>query len=434
MEYNAIELLSQYIRIDTTNPPGNEAPAAKFFEEILKREGISFKTYESSPNRASIRGIIQGKGKHKPLLLMSHMDVVPADKTEWSFDPFGGEVIDGHICGRGTLDTKGLGIMQLMVFLELKEKAAQLNRDVIFLAVADEETGGSEGAGYLMENHFDDFDAGLVINEGGFGIEDMIPGTPVMMISSSEKGICWLRLKRKGIPGHGSAPHDQNPLERLILALDKLMKERGGIEIVPVVGDYFANMAKGWDFLSPYLENRDPEVLVKILLETGLHSIPQIGAMVKNTISVNKMSAGIKTNVIPGYAEAEIDVRLLPGQDVSETINRIKTILDDDQIEIEIITSCNASESPNDSDYYRLISDCMEKHYENTIVTPFLLSGTTDSRFFRERGIDSYGILPVLMKQESVSSIHGIDEKIKTSEFLKGIDVLRDIVSAICLD
>jgi len=168
MSNEAVELLSSYIRLDTTNPPGNEHIAADFFARKLKGEGIDYRVYESKPGRQSIRAVIKGSGQREPLILLHHMDVIAAKRNEWSFDPFGGEIIDGYICGRGALDTKSLGIMQLLSILDVQHSKAALNRDLVFLATADEESGADCGVEYLLREHPADFPAGLVLNEGSY--------------------------------------------------------------------------------------------------------------------------------------------------------------------------------------------------------------------------------------------------------------------------
>ncbi len=223
---------------------------------------------------------------------MHHSDVVPAEKSEWSFDPFGGEIKDGHVCGRGALDTKGLGIMELAAFLAAKREGVKLSRDLIFLACADEEMGGDWGAGWIIENHYDKIKGSLVINEGGIAIGDLIAGKELHMIATGEKGLCWLELVRTGPPGHGSTPHGQNALEKLNLAVSRVLSEKIPYVVKPAVAEYFKNLASGWDFLKPYKDDGKPETLIKLMTDLGLIQNPQLAALLKNTISLNVMKAG----------------------------------------------------------------------------------------------------------------------------------------------
>jgi acetylornithine deacetylase/succinyl-diaminopimelate desuccinylase-like protein len=432
MEDEAVKLLSRYIQINTTNPPGNEDKAVQLFVDIFDREGIEYRIYETESQRKSIRAVLGGSGKREPIILLNHMDVVPANADEWSFDPFGGEIRDGYINGRGALDMKGLGIMELMAFLAMRREGIALNRDLIFLATADEETGGSQGMGYLLENHPDDFRADLVINEGGFGITNILPDRPVVMIASAEKGVCWLKLTRKGLPGHGSMPHGENALERMLQAFQRLLSEGTPIKIAPPVAAYFKNLAAGWEFLKPYQQDGREETLVRILKESGLIAMPQINAMVRNTMSLNVMHAGVKTNVIPSLAEAELDIRLLPGQEVDDFIEYVREKLADGEIAIEPITINRASESPIDTEYFVTILDVIRERFPDAVLTQSVLMGTSDSRFFRERGIASYGVCPIVVPLDHIKMVHGIDERISVDNLITGTEVLTEIVRRIC--
>ena len=432
MAHESIDLLSRYIRIDTTNPPGREAPAAQFFAEIMDKEGIGYKTYEPEPGRVSLRAVIPGSGEKGPLILLNHMDVVPAEADQWSFDPFGGEVRDGFVCGRGALDMKGQGVMELLAFLDIKRRDVKPDRDLIFLAVADEETGGANGVQYLLEYHPEDLQADLVLNEGGFGVTGLLPAGPVLMISPAEKGVCWLKLTRTGPPGHGSVPHGENALEKMTQALSGFLARETPMTITPIVAEYFKRLGRGWDFLRPYLEDENPETLIRILTESGLLAMPQISAMLKNTTSLTVMSSGIKTNVIPSQVEAHLDNRLLPGQDVDEFIESVKKGLEDDQILIETITTTEASESPIDSEYFLLLEKICGECFPDAVMAPSLLFGTSDSRFFRMKGIPSYGVCPILVSLDDIKMVHGIDEKISVENMIKGTEVFTRIVRGFC--
>ncbi len=431
-EHEAVSLLSQYLCINTSNPPGNETAAAEFYTSILEQEGIEYKTYEAEPGRLSVRALLRGSGKKGAIILLNHMDVVPADPSEWSFDPFGGEIRDGFVCGRGALDMKGLGIMELMAFLAMKRGGAELDRDLIFLAVADEEALGYQGVKFLLEKHPGDFKADLVINEGGFGITSMLSTGPLVMISSGEKGPCWLTLKRSGRPGHGSMPHGDNALQRMIDALQRLTREPQPVTIIPLVSEYFRTIAPGMEILKPFAGDGKESTLIRVLKESGLAGVPQISAMVRNTISVNMLSAGVKTNVIPDSAQAEVDIRLLPGQGIEEMVALVKSALDDDAIEIDSSRATGASESPIDNEYFAIIKSVMQESFPGSIVTPFLMAGTSDSRFFRKIGVPSYGVFPALIPMEHINKIHGIDEMLSVENLIRGSEIMTGLVRRLC--
>ena len=428
----ATELLSRYLRLDTANPPGNEHLAAGFFADIFINAGISYRLYESRPGRVSIRAEIKGSGQEGPIILLHHTDVIAAGREEWSFDPFGGEIIDGHICGRGALDTKSLGIMQLLSFLEVKQKGLPLKRDLIFLATADEESGADCGVEYLLREHPEEFRATLVLNEGSYVTEGVVPERLLAMISPGEKGPCWMRLKRRGQAGHGSTPHGLNPLERLSAAVNRLLDYNDQPRVTPIVEEYFRRMSQTWDFLGPYMEDGREETLLKIIEENGLLSVPQVNAMLRNTVSLNSLHGGNRVNVIPSYAEAEVDTRLLPGQDIEAWIAHVKKQLADDEIQIEFIMKGEGNASTMDTQAYRTIEAALLDNYPGAIAAPYLMLGTTDSRFFREKGVVSYGFCPAVIPADHLKSIHGSDEKIGVESMNKGVEVYKDIIIKLC--
>ncbi len=431
MKNEAVDLLSGYIRINTSNPPGNEAAGAAFLAEIMKPEGIEHRIYEAAPGRASLRAVIPGTGSGKPVVLLNHIDVVPADPAEWSFAPFGGEVRDDCVCGRGALDMKGQAVMQLLSFLNLKRSGAPFERDVVFLAVADEEQGGGLGAEYLWKNHPDACRAEVVLNEGGFGITGLTPSGPLMMISTAEKGICWLKLTRQGPPGHASLPHGQNALEKLTQALARLLSHTEAPIVSSIAAEYFKNLGRGISLLEPFVKDSRAETLVSILETSGLLGLPQIAALVRNTISLTTMKSGNKTNVIPDRAVAELDIRLVPGQDVASLVDSVRQRLGDDEIRVEIIQSSTASESPSQNGMYGLIHDICRKHFPDSIITPSLLFGASDSRFFRKQGVPSYGVCPALISMDEVNMVHGVDERISVENLTRGARVYSEITAGL---
>ncbi len=290
---NAIQTLQDYIRIDTSNPPGNTSKTADFLTAIFQREGIPVERYESAPGKVIIVARLKGSGAHKAILLENHMDVVPADKSRWPHDPFGGQLIDGEIWGRGSVDMKGLGVIQLYAFLELKRQHVPLDRDVIFMAVPDEEVGGDLGARWMIEHHYAELDPAYVLDEGGMGSRDLFAkGKLVFGISVAEKKIVWLRLRAEGVAGHGSEPHDQNPNDKLVKALARLVS-------------------------SP-MPSGDVTVVKTLEAKAGtLATNKFVNAITHTTYSLTTLRAGVgeppKINVIPSVAEAGLDCRLLPG-------------------------------------------------------------------------------------------------------------------------
>ena len=437
MQHESIALLSQYLKIDTTNPPGNEVKGTAFFADIFDKDGIGYTIYEpegvSGKGRASISARIPGSGSEDPLILLNHIDVVPAEKDQWHCNPFGGEVRDGFIHGRGALDMKGQGIMELLAFLSVHRSGSLPKRDLVFLAVADEEVGGIHGVDFLLKNHPEDFSSGLVLNEGGFGVNNLLPeNRPAIFIAAAEKASNWMQVSAEGPPGHGSVPQPNNALERLIRGLNRLQQMDNPMIITETTAEYFKRLAEAWDFLKPYQADGKEETLKKCLKESGFADMPQMSAMLRNTVSANVMAAGGNVNVIPSRAEAKLDVRVLPGQDPEAFKSKIEAQLDDDELTVSFINQDLALASPFATPEFAAIEAVFASRYPDAIVAPFLVFGSTDSRFFREKGMISYGVCPVMLAMEDIQMIHGIDEKISEENMILGTEIYTEIVEKLC--
>jgi acetylornithine deacetylase/succinyl-diaminopimelate desuccinylase-like protein len=313
---DAVKTLQAYIRIDTSNPPGDVTKAADFLASILEREGIPVKRYQSAPGRSILLARLKGIGSAKPIVLLHHMDVVPTDPSRWKHKPFGGEIADGVIWGRGAMDMKGIGVAHLYAFIALKRQKVPLNRDVILMAVPDEEIGGALGAKWMRENHYADFEPEYILDEGGFGSRDLFaPGKLVFGISVAEKKIIWLKLTAEGVAGHGSQPHDRNPNDRLIRALSRLLAE-------PLPTSSFS-------------------VLDTLKARVGTLAANKFNnAIQHSTISITSFRSGVgeppKVNVIPSIAEATLDCRVLPGTSKDQWLKEIARRLGDTDVKIEV--------------------------------------------------------------------------------------------------
>jgi len=437
MQHESIELLSQYLQIDTTNPPGNEYKGTAFFADIFEKEGVAYTVYEpegaAGKGRCSISARIAGSGQDDPLILLNHIDVVPAEKDQWSCDPFGGEVRNGFIHGRGALDMKCQGIMELLAFLSVLRSGRVPKRDIVFLAVADEEVGGVYGADFILKNHSEEFSSGLVLNEGGYGVVNLLPdGRPLILIAAAEKATNWMQISAQGPPGHGSVPQPDNALERLVRGLNRLQQMENPITITETTAEYFKRLAEAWDFLRPYQADGREETLIKCLIDSGLADIPQVSATIRNTVSTNVMAAGGSVNVIPSRAEAKLDVRILPGQDPEAFKARIEEQLADDGLSVSFIACDRALASPYDTPAFAAMEAVFKRRFPEAVVTPFLVFGSTDSRFFREKGLTSYGVCPVMLAMEDIQMVHGIDEKISEENMILGTDIYTEIVATLC--
>ena len=324
MQHESIDLLSQYLKIDTTNPPGNEVKGTAFFADIFEKEEVDFTVYEpegvSGKGRCSISARISGSGSEEPLIL----------------------------------------------------------------------------------------------------------------IAAAEKATNWMQVRAEGPPGHGSVPKPDNALERLIRGLNRLQQMDNPITITETTAEYFKRLAEGWDFLKPYQEDGLEKNLIKCLTESGFADIPQVSAMLRNTVSTNVMAAGGSVNVIPSRAEAKLDVRILPGQDPEAFKAMIEKQLDDDQLTVSFLTSDHALASPFDTPELEAIEAVFRRRFPEAVITPFLVFGSTDSRFFREKGMISYGVCPVLLAMDDIQMVHGIDEKISEENMILGTEIYTEIVEKLC--
>ena len=439
VEEEVTHLLSDLIRINTTNPPGNETEAAKYLARHLGSEGFKYELYESAPDRGSVITRIKGTGEKPSLLLLSHLDVVAANAEEWSVDPFGGMVKDGFVWGRGALDMKGMTAIEVMTMKLLKRNNVKLKGDVILAATADEEKGGLAGADYLLRNYPEKVFADYVLNEGG-GLAVRTQNKNVYTVQTAEKGILWFKVKAKGTPGHGSMPDvADNAIMRMGKVIEKLGNYRSQVLFVPTV-KRFLNEIAGEDAslqqpFSRLLAN--PELSDQVLDElakTAQPLVEEIRPRIRMTITPTIIHGGTKENVIPSECEATFDCRILPGQTTAQTLDAIKDLLKDvgmEKLTFETVQVNEPSESPAETPLYDVITSVLKEFEPNCGVTPMLMTGGTDSRFFRKMGSVCYGFHP--MRPEApydkiIKREHGIDERISIENLVFGTSVLYEVV------
>ena len=439
IEEEVTNLLSDLIKINTTNPPGNETEAARYLGETLNKEGFNCEFFESAPGRGSVITRIKGTGEKPNLLLLSHLDVVAANPKEWSVAPFGGVVKDGFVWGRGAIDMKSMTALEVMVMKLLKRNNAQPKGDIILAATADEEKGGEAGAGWLVRNHPEKVQAKYVINEGG-GLAIPINGKNIFTIQTAEKGILWLRIKAKGKPGHGSVPGAaDNAILRMNKVVEKLGNYRTKISLVSTVKQFLDGIAKEnklvQQALAILLQNPAAgDQILDMLAQKDKGIAEEVRAMLRMTIAPTIIHGGVKENIIPSECEAVFDCRILPGQNPADAINEIKNLLkeaDPEKLEFETIQASEPSESPMDTPLYDQIVDVLKEFQPNSSAAPILLTGGTDSRFFRKIGSICYGFQPMradLSYSEIRKMIHGIDERISTENLVFGTSVLYSVV------
>ncbi|MBC7230571.1 MAG: M20/M25/M40 family metallo-hydrolase [Actinobacteria bacterium] len=429
----AVSALCEYLRIDTTNPPGNESRGAEFLAGILREEGLEYSLLETAPGRSSLLARLRGTREESPLLFLNHIDVVPADPESWSFHPFSGEIADGFVWGRGALDMKGMGIMELFAFIAAARENLPLKRDLVFLAVADEEAGGYSGARALLEAYPEELAAGVVINEGGYATMDLVPGRPFFLVASAEKYGFWLHLLRRGVGGHGSMPTGRGALERMVPALARLLEDRRPLRVNPTMLAFFERLAEHWEILAPFREDGDPATLARLIEENNLTALPALNAVLRDTVSLNMLNAGVKINVIPDRAEAFLDCRLLPETEGEEFLSHIREALADPEMEVDVFMDMErAPASPHSGLFFDAIAEAVARNYPDAAVSPFMLSGLSDSRFFRARGVPCYGIIPARVGLADLARIHGVDERIAVQDVREGVRFLFDLAASLC--
>ena len=427
-----VDRLSRYLQIDTINPPGNESRGVEFLAGILDRAGIAYETAESAPGRGNIWAKLKGGGK-PALVLLHHIDVVPANRKYWSFDPLSGQVKDGYVYGRGAIDTKGLGIAQLQAFLALKESGQKLNRDVLLVATADEEAGGFFGAGWLVKEKPELFkNVGYLLNEGGsarsFGDKRAV------LVEVTQKVPLWLKMTAYGRPGHGSSPQMQTSVTRLVRGLKRVSETEFPVEVIEPVKQMFEAMApfENGETRKKYANigqvGKDQNYLLNLKL-----SNPSAHALLRNTCSITRLEGSSKINVVPAEAHAELDCRLLPNQNPDVFIEDLKKIINDNEISLEKIMVFTPAISKTNTPLFDSIVKVSEKVFSAPVI-PTVSTGFTDSHFFRDLGITSYGYSPFAFLPEEYVGVHGNDERVSVKNIVEGIETLYTVLEDFTVD
>ncbi|MDX2170401.1 MAG: M20/M25/M40 family metallo-hydrolase [Deltaproteobacteria bacterium] len=424
---DAAARLSAYLRIDSSNPPGDTRAAAAFLAAELRAAGIESEQFGAAVEKPFLLARVKGSGgPGKPIVLLNHMDVVPADAARWSVPPFGGEVRDGVVYGRGALDMKGLAISMLTALRLLAERGERPGHDLVFLAVPDEEVGATQGTAWLEQHRPDLLDAAAVWDEGGIGITDLLPA-PALFISVTEKQVLWLRLIAEGPSGHGSRPFPGAAPRRLTQALTRLLDNPPAPRLTPVAREVFRNVGAQVGGMEGFAMRRLSNPVVWLFADGLLQQEPWSVAMTRDTLALTMLDAGYKPNVIPERAEAVLDCRLLPDTKPQAFIEQLRKEIDDPGITFEILQAPeSAPTSPTDTPLYEAMLRATHTVYPGVVVTPSMTTGGTDSRFFRQRGVPAYGFFPVLLSKQLTGTVHGVDERIPVSALGQATQVIYE--------
>jgi len=429
------DLLSRAIRIPSVNPPGGEAPVAELLVEELSRAGlearvISTPSPASGPARAAAIARLPGRSPTAPaLVLLSHLDVVDVDPSGWTEDPFGGAIRGGHVHGRGALDAKGLAVVHALALEILAARDEPLRRDVILLAVPDEETGGRDGLGWLLQNHPELFErVRFALAEGG-SIGESEGRPPIWAVSVAEKSPCWLELRAHGTPGHAGTPTPDAAVPRLIAALERIRTTEWRVHVVPEVARMYRAMApvagahdqRGYADLEAAL-SRDPDFRRRFLRQ------PSNASLVGTTVSITVLEGAPATNVTPARARAQLDARLLPGDRCDDFEARIRQRIADPTIEVERLLGYPSPSSPISTSLYQAIELTAAASASGALVVPRVSAGSSDAHWLRAQGVVVYGFVPRWLEPDAARGIHGPDERISIRNLARGARALAELI------
>lgn len=423
---SATDLLREFIRIDTTNPPGNEEDAITFLDEYLDHVGIPTEIFHVAPRRANLLSRISGKNKGKPIILLSHIDVVPAKAEEWEVPPFSGEIRDGFIYGRGAIDMKSQAICQLLAFAQLYKDGIKPEHDIMYLATCDEEVGGQYGVEYMLKNMDELRNASFVLSEGGCIVDEN--GRLHAQVSVAEKKLSQFTLRAKGTGGHGSMPHNDNANEKVLRAAHAIISHQWPFKPTSIVGTYLNGILKN-ERGKGFVFNTLKQALSNRHFRSFVINNPVYNALLRNTVTPTILKGGEKVNVIPAESLISFDARLLPTESHHNFFKKIEKLAGKD---VEVIPIGTGKSDPLPSgyktQYFRGIKKVVNGLMGPIPVLPFLTTGATDLRYFRNLGIPAYGFFPIILSNEELFRMHGKDERISIVALQQGLVGTYEIV------
>ncbi len=426
--------LGDLVRINTVNPPGNEAAAAKYISAIFQKEGISNEVIEMAPGRSIVVARLQAGPLPEPssaLLLVAHQDTVGVDVKKWTVDPFAASIRDGYLYGRGSIDDKAMLAANIATMVELKRTGARLSRDVLFLATADEEQGGSASIKMAIQKYWEKIACAYALNEGG---RVMMKDGKVQYVGvqASEKVAYNVTVTATGPSGHGSLPRPDNAVVHLAAAVEKLGTYQVPAQPSTITLRYFEQLAKIEDddiakWMRALEQPERADLAVKHLGEES----PMWNSMLRDTIAPTMLQAGVRVNVVPSEATANLNVRMLPGHSIEELMGQFVKIVNDPQIRFQLAPDSGENAPPSEltTPLYRTIERLTPLEFPGAITVPLLGTGATDSATLRLHKVQAYGLEPFPMIENDSSRVHGDDERIPVESFHKGVVFLYHVVS-----
>lgn len=437
VERESMEHFQAVLRFDTSDPPGNERPAAEYLKQVLDREGIPTKVFELEPNRLNVVARLTGSGKKRPLLMMGHTDVVNVDPAKWTFPPFSATRNGGYVYGRGAVDDKDNVTAALMTMLLLKRSGVPLDRDVIFLAEAGEEGSTRVGIQFMVQQHFREIDAEYCLAEGG-GVTRSGGRVLYASVQTAEKIPRAIELVATGTAGHGSVPLDTNSVVSLARAIEAVATWKPPIQLNETTRTYFTRLAaiSAPEDAARYraIVGSDPKAASEAV-DYFAKNRPALASMIRSSISPTIIQGGYRVNVIPSEARATLDVRLMSGQDPDAFLSDVRKVLNNPSIRAEWIKRDVRPATPSarlDSEVFKVLESGFARHYDTTVL-PTMSTGATDMAYLREKGIQCYGIGPATDIEDGPKGFgaHSDQERILESELHRFVrlhfEVVRDL-------
>ena len=425
--------LADLIRIDTTNPPGNEEAAAKYIAGILTKEGVTPELLELAPGRSALVARLRSAALPDPsraVLLVAHMDVVGVDKTKWTVDPFGAVVKDGYLYGRGSIDDKGMLVANLAAFIALKRSNARVERDIIFLATTDEEQGGDASIKILIAKYWNKFAAGFAVNEGGrVVVQD--GKVKYVAVQASEKVPVNVSVIARGPSGHASVPTKDNAVVHLAAAIAKIGAYSAPVRFTTIVRRYFEQIASlEDDEIAKWIRSLDTPDRGEHAQRVISDANPLWNSMLRDTIAPTELKAGVRSNVIPSEARATLNIRLLPGDTIDVLIGELTKLVNDPAINFEVQPDAGLAAPPSslENDFYATISKVAAQEFPSAPVLPFMSAGATDSAQLRLHNVQAYGLSPFPVSDEDSRRAHADDERISLASFETGVNFMTRLV------